>query len=113
MTAKTKPQTNGRAKAKLDVKPANDLLLVEPDEASDQTEGGVYLPDVAKEKPQRGKVLAAGPGPRIPHTGGRAAMPFEAGNVILFRRHTGTEVTVGGRDLFFVREGDVLAVVGE
>jgi chaperonin GroES len=90
-----------------------DRLIVEVLEEEETTASGIVLPDTAKEKPQRGRVLAVGPGPRD-EDGEYIKMDLETGDEIIFSKYGGTEVRVGTEDYLILRESDVLAkVVGD
>ena len=93
------------------VKPLSDRVVVRALEESEQMRGGLYIPDTAKEKPQQGEVVAAGPG-RFDDNGKRVPMDVKAGDKVLYGKYSGTEVTVGGEQLLILRESDVLAVIG-
>ena len=95
---------------KAKIRPLGDRIVVEPLEEDEKTTGGIFLPDTAKEKPQRGKVIAAGPGKML-DSGEIAPMSVSAGDVILFAKYGGTEVQVEGKDLLIMHESDVLAKV--
>jgi len=97
--------------AKLSFKPLGGRVLVEPIEQEEVTAGGIVLPETAKEKPQQGKVLAAGPGERN-DKGERVAMDVKVGDVILFAKYSGTEVKIDGKKLLIMRESDLLGIVG-
>ncbi|MBE0671807.1 MAG: co-chaperone GroES [Anaerolineales bacterium] len=97
--------------AKLSFKPLGGRVLVEPIEQEEVTAGGIVLPETAKEKPQQGKVLAAGPGDRN-DKGERVAMDVKAGDVVLFAKYSGTEVKIDGKKLLIMRESDLLGIVG-
>ena len=98
----------------MNLKPLGDRLIVEVLEEEETTTSGIVLPDTAKEKPQRGRVLAVGPGERNKESGERIAMDVEEGDEIVFSKYGGTEVKVGADDLLILRESDVLAkVVGD
>jgi len=90
--------------------PLDDRIVVEPMEAEEKTAGGIVLPDTAKEKPQKGKVLAVGPG-KLLDDGSRAQPVVKKGDVILYAKYGGTEVKVEGKELLIMRESDVLAIV--
>lgn len=89
------------------LKPLGDRLVVKALEAEEKTASGLYLPDQAKEKPQRGKVLAVGPGRY--EDGKRIPMLVAEGDEVVFSKYGGTEVTIDGEDLIILREVDVLA----
>ncbi len=92
------------------VKPLADRVLVEPLEAAEKTAGGLYIPDNAKEKPQRGKIIAAGPG-KTSDAGTLVKPEVKVGDVVLYGKYSGTEVQVEGKDLLIMRESDILAIV--
>jgi chaperonin GroES len=96
-------------KTKVKFHPTEDRAIL-PLEASDRTTGGIILPDTAKEKPQRGKVLAVGPGKSL-KSGKRAAMNLRVGDEVIYGKYSGTEVDLGPETYVVVRESDVLAVV--
>ena len=95
----------------MNLQPLGDRLIVEVLEEEDTTESGIVLPDTAKEKPQRGRVLAVGPGARNAD-GKRIELEVAAGDEIIFSKYGGTEITVDGDELLVLRESDVLAKVG-
>lgn len=97
--------------AKLSFKPLGGRVLVEPIEQEEITSGGIILPETAKEKPQQGKVLAAGPGDRN-DKGERVALDVKTGDVVLFAKYSGTEVKIDGKKLLIMRESDLLGIVG-
>jgi chaperonin GroES len=88
-----------------------DRLIVETLEEEQTTIGGIVLPDTALEKPQRGQVIAAGPGARNADTGDRIPMDVAAGDQIVFSKYGGTEIRIEGTDYLILRESDVLAKV--
>lgn len=93
------------------LKPMDDRILVEPLEEDMATASGIVLPDTAsKEKPQKGRVLAVGPG-KLTEDGKRMPMSVKAGNTILYTRYGPTEVKVEGKEIYFLNESDVLAIV--
>jgi chaperonin GroES len=94
----------------LSLKPLGNRVVVEPIEQEEMTAGGIILPETAKEKPQRGKVLAAGPGDRN-DKGDRIAMDVAEGDTVLFAKYSGTEIKLDGKKLLILRENDVLAIV--
>jgi chaperonin GroES len=97
----------------MDLQPLGDRLIVEALEEEETTASGIVLPDTAKEKPQRGRVLAVGPGGRD-EDGNYISMDLEVGDEIIYSKYGGTEVKVGSEDLLILRESDVLAkVVGK
>ena len=96
--------------ANLKVKPLDDRLVVEPLEAEEKTAGGILLPDTAKQKPQRGRILAAGPG-KLLENGTRAVLAVSVGDEVLYGKYSGNEVEVDGKEYKILREGDVLAKI--
>jgi chaperonin GroES len=94
----------------MNVKPLADRILVKPLEAEEKTKGGIIIPDNAKEKPQKGEVIAVGPG-KIADNGQKIVMELKKGDKVLYGKYSGTEVTVDGQELLIVRESDVLAVI--
>ena len=97
--------------AKISFKPLGSRVLIEPIEQEEVTASGIVLPETAKEKPQQGKVLAAGPGDRN-EDGDRVAMDVKVGDTILFAKYSGTEVKMEGKKLLILRESDILGIVG-
>lgn len=95
---------------KMNLRPLSDRLIVEPKEREGQTASGIILPETAKEKPQEGTVLAAGPG-RMDDAGKRIAMDIGTGDVVLFPRYGGTEIKIDDRKLLIIKESDILAIV--
>ncbi len=83
---------------------------MEPIEQEEMTAGGIILPETAKEKPQEGKILAAGPGERD-DTGKRIAMEVTVGDRVLYAKYSGTEIKMDGKKVLILREADILAVV--
>jgi chaperonin GroES len=93
------------AKTNLNVKPLADRVLVEPAPAETKTAGGLIIPDTAKEKPMKGKVLAVGNGkPDEP-------MTVKVGDTVLYGKYAGTEIQVEGKDLLIMRESDIYAII--
>ncbi|MDR1595265.1 MAG: co-chaperone GroES [Prevotellaceae bacterium] len=89
----------------VNIKPLADRVLVEPKEAEEKTASGLYIPNTAKEKPQRGTVVAAGPGKKD------EPMEVKVGDEVLYGKYSGTEITVEGKDYLIMRVSDILAVV--
>ena len=94
----------------MNLKPLADRLVVEPNEQEEVTAGGIILPETAKEKPQQGKVIAAGPG-RTDDEGKRVAMEVKVGDRVLYAKYSGTEIKLDGKKVLILRESDILAVV--
>jgi chaperonin GroES len=94
----------------LKVRPLDDRIVVEPLEAEEKTSGGILLPDTARQKPQRGRVLAVGPG-KMRDNGERAVVSVVKGDEVLYGRYGGSDVVVEGREVKILRESDVLAKI--
>jgi chaperonin GroES len=92
------------------VRPLHDRILVKREEESEEKIGGIIIPDTAKEKPQRGKVVAVGNG-KIAEDGKRIALDVKSGDRILFGKYSGNEVKIDGDDYLILREEDVLAIL--
>lgn len=92
----------------VNLRPLDDRVVVKRLEAEEKTTGGIYLPDAAKEKPQRGEVVAVGAG-KLLDSGTRATPDVKAGDIVLFGKYAGTEVTVGEVEYTIMRESDILA----
>ncbi len=92
------------------IQPLHDRIVVEAAAKEEKTAGGIILPDNAQEKPQRGKVLAVGPGKRL-DSGQLSAVDVKVGDTVLYGKYGGTEVTVGGKDYVILRAEDVLGVI--
>jgi chaperonin GroES len=93
------------------IKPLADRVVVKPQDAEEKTAGGLYIPDTAKEKPQRGTVLAVGPG-KV-ENGTHIEMTVKEGDTVLYGKYAGTEITLGSDDVLIMRESDILGVVNE
>jgi len=96
--------------AKLNLKPLDDRVVVKQGEAEERTAGGIVLPDTAKEKPQRGMVVAAGPGKML-DSGKRGALSIKVGDEVFYAKYSGSDVEVNGEKYVILRETDVLAVI--
>lgn len=92
------------------LKPLGDRVVIEPSEQEEMTAGGIVLPETAKEKPQKGKVIAAGAG-RFDDDGKRIEMEVKKGDEVLFAKYAGTEIKVEGKKLLIMRESDLLAII--
>ena len=90
---------------KLQVTPLHDRVIVKPAAAEEKTAGGTIIPDTAKEKPQRGVIVAAGPGKKD------EPVTVKVGDTVLYGKYAGTEIQIEGQDLLIMRESDVLAIV--
>ena len=87
------------------IKPLADRVLIEPKEAETKTAGGLYIPDTAKEKPQQGTVIAAGPGKKD------EPMELSVGDEVLYGKYAGTEIEIEGEKFLMMRQSDVLAII--
>jgi chaperonin GroES len=89
----------------VNVKPLADRVLIQPAAAELKTAGGIIIPDTAKEKPQRGPVVAAGPGKKD------EPMTVKPGDVVLYGKYSGTEINIDGKDYLIMKESDILAII--
>jgi chaperonin GroES len=101
-----------KKEAALTLRPLDDRVVVQALEAEEKTTGGILLPDTAKQKPQQGKVIAAGPG-RLSDKGERLALGVKVGDTVLFGKYSGSDVEVNGTEYKILREGDILAKLGK
>ena len=92
------------------IQPLGDRVLVEPLEAEDKTSGGIIIPDTAKEKQQRGKVIAVGKG-RVNEDGKITPLEVKANDQVLFGRYAGSEIKVGANDYLIIKEDDILGII--
>jgi chaperonin GroES len=92
------------------IKPLNDRILVLRVQEEEKTSGGIIIPDTAKEKPQEGKVVAAGPG-KMDESGKRTPLDVKEGDRILFSKYAGTEIKIDGVEHLFMREDDILGIL--
>lgn len=90
---------------KLNIKPLADRVIIEPAAAEEKTAGGIIIPDTAKEKPQKGTVVAVGPGTKD------EPMTVKEGDMVLYGKYAGTEISVEGGDYLIMRESDIVAIV--
>ena len=95
---------------KVNIKPLSDRVVIRPSQREEVTASGVILPDTAKEKPQRGTVLAVGPG-RLEENGKRIPLEVSEGAEVLYAKYAGTEIKIEGEELLLVSEKDILAIV--
>ena len=91
--------------SKLNIKPLADRVLVEPLEAETKTASGIIIPDTAKEKPQKGNIVAVGPGTK------ENPVTVKVGNTVLYGKYSGTELKLDGKDYLIMRESDILAIM--
>lgn len=94
----------------LKLKPLADRVVVESAVADDVSKGGIILPDTAQEKPQQGTVVAVGPG-KASESGTIVAMSVKVGDLVLYGKYSGTDVTIEGKDYMIMRESDILAIL--
>ncbi len=94
----------------MNVKPLEDRIILKPMEAETKTTGGIIIPDAAKEKPQKGEVVAIGPG-KISEKGQKIEVSLKKGDKVLYGKYSGTEISIDGQDYLILRESDVLAVI--
>ena len=92
------------------VKPLGDRVLLKPEDEEEQVKGGIIIPDTAKEKPQRGKIVAVGDG-KVDDSGKKIPLSVKPGDVVLYGKYAGTEVTLDDEDLLIMPEGDILAII--
>ena len=95
----------------LKVTPLGDRVLVKRDESAQMSDGGIYLPETAKEEPQYGQVMAAGPGYRLDN-GDNRPLTLKNGDKVVFGKYAGTKIMVDNAEYLFMREEDVLGIVG-
>ena len=95
---------------KIKIRPLDDRVVVEPIEAEETTAGGIVLPDAAKEKPQRGTVVAVGPG-RLLDSGNRGELSVDVGDEVIYGKYGGSDIEVDGDEVKILRESDILAKV--
>ena len=96
--------------SKLKIRPLEDRVVIQQIEAEEKTSGGIVLPDTAKEKPQRGKVISVGPGKML-DSGERSPVGVVEGDEVLFGKYAGTEIKVDGEEIKILRESDILAKI--
>jgi chaperonin GroES len=95
---------------KLKIRPLDDRIVVAQESAEEMTAGGIVLPDTAREKPQRGKVVAVGPG-KLLDDGKRGQMEVAVGDAVFYGKYSGTNVEINGEEYVILREDDVLAII--
>ncbi|MEA2704182.1 MAG: chaperonin GroES [Actinomycetota bacterium] len=97
----------------MNLKPLDDRIVVRPSEAEQTTISGIVIPDTAKEKPQQGEVLAAGPGRRSELSGEVLPIGVSVGDIVIYSKYGGTEITIEGEDVLILTSRDILAIVGK
>jgi len=105
-----KEKKNKEGLMKMKIRPINDRVLVIREEEEQKSAGGIIIPDTAKEKPQRGKVVAAGPG-KVGEDGKRTPLEVKSGDRILFSKYGGTEIKIDGVEHLFMKEEDILSIL--
>jgi chaperonin GroES len=103
-------QATKESKTAKNIRPLDDRILIKALEAEEKTAGGIVLPDTAKEKPQRGKVVAVGPG-KLLENGERAPLSVKVGNTVIYGKYAGTEIKLEGEEHTIMRENEILAVL--
>lgn len=94
----------------MNLKPLGDRVVVKPSEQDEQTSSGIFLPETAKEKPQQGKIVAAGPGGRK-ESGERIELDVKVDDTVLYAKYAGTSIKLDGQEYLILKEGDILAIV--
>jgi chaperonin GroES len=94
----------------MNIKPLSDRVVVKPVEKEEKVQGGIIIPDTAKEKPQQGKIVAVGPG-KVADSGEKVAMEVKEGDMVLYGKYSGTEVTIDNEDYLIMRESDIFAII--
>lgn len=94
----------------LNLKPLADRVIVKPTEEEEVSKGGIILPDTAKEKPQKGKVVAVGPG-RLDESGKRVPLEVKKGDKVIYQKYAGMELKQGDEQILILRESDILAII--
>jgi chaperonin GroES len=92
------------------IQPLADRVVIKASEAQEKVQGGIIIPDTAKEKPMQGEVVAVGPG-KVAESGQKMTMEVKKGDRVLYSKYAGTEVTVDGTDYLIMRESDILAIL--
>ncbi|MBN1155459.1 co-chaperone GroES [candidate division KSB1 bacterium] len=94
----------------MNIRPLADRVVIKPVDLEEKVQGGIIIPDTAKEKPQQGKIVAVGPG-KVSETGEKIKMEVKVGDLVLYGKYAGTEVTVNDEEYLIVRESDILAIL--
>lgn len=97
----------------MNLQPLEDRIVVKPAESEETTASGLVIPDSAKEKPQQGEVIAAGPGRRSDHTGEIIPLDVKVGDTVVYSKYGGTEINVDGDDVLILNARDILAIVNK
>ncbi|MFO0942518.1 MAG: co-chaperone GroES [Pirellulales bacterium] len=96
--------------SKIKLRPLDDRVVVKPQDAEETTAGGIVLPDSAKEKPQRGEVIAVGPG-KLLDNGNRGTLSVAVGDIVIYGKYGGSDIEIDGQEVKILRESDILAKV--
>lgn len=96
--------------SKIKLRPLDDRVVVKPQDAEETTAGGIVLPDSAKEKPQRGEVIAVGPG-KLLDSGNRGTLSVAVGDVVIYGKYGGSDIEIDGQEVKILRESDILAKI--
>ena len=102
--------TKAESKTAKNIRPTDDRVLIKALEAEEKTSGGILLPDAAREKPSRGKVVAVGPG-KLLDSGERAPMTVKVGNTVIYGKYAGTEIKLEGEEHTIMRESEILGIL--
>ena len=94
----------------MNVKPLGDRVVIKPSDSKEQSKGGIVLPETAKEKPQEGKIIAVGTGKKT-DDGKTIALSVKVGDLVLYGKYSGTEISIDGKDYLIMRESDIYAVI--
>ena len=100
-----------KEKSKVKLVPLGDRIVVQREESQEKTSGGIFLPDSAKDRPTRGKVVSVGDG-RVLENGNRAELQVKIGDIVLFTSYAGENIEVDGEEYLLMNEGEVLAILG-
>jgi chaperonin GroES len=98
--------------ANFKIRPLADRVIIKPAEVEEKTKGGIILPDTAKEKPIEGTIVAVGPG-KVTDDGKKAELSVKVGDIVLYGKYSGTEVTVDGEEYLMMRESDIFGIVNK
>ncbi|MBC7194881.1 MAG: co-chaperone GroES [Caldisericia bacterium] len=94
----------------MNLRPIGDKIIVEPEKEEEKTKSGIVLPDTAKEKPQKGKVIAVGPG-KVLDNGQRSPMEVKVGDIVIYSKYAGTEVKIEDKEYLILSDRDILAII--
>ncbi|MBI4583385.1 MAG: co-chaperone GroES [Planctomycetes bacterium] len=111
MSSRTETTKKNEKIVDLKIRPLSDRVIIRPEEPVERSAGGIYLPDTAKEKPARGKVIAVGAGRLVEKTGERLPLAIKVGDQVLYGKYSGSEVKVNGIEYTIVKEQEILGVL--